>query len=210
MRQILALVALLAIATAGCSGSHTQLYRVPPRIDLARHEMIGVIEFNSQSEGELDSMATRRFLESAREDQGLVRVLELGTESEALRSVGRDHFDAKAFQELGRKHGLASVIVGELTFSDVRPSVRIAPDLRSGGLSANVDATLAVRLIETATGASLWNRSARVTQSVGHVSVLGGGRVVFDADDPERAYGGLVDTLVAEVTRDFHAGWERH
>lgn len=212
MKKILAraaLLAVVAVVTVGCSGSHTQLYRVPPRIDLTRHEMIGLIEFSSPSEGQLDTMATRRFIESARRDQGLVRVLELGPQSAALGSVGRDRFDAETFKELGRTHGLATVIVGELTVSDVKPSVRIAPDLRSGGLSANVDATLAVRLIETSTGASLWNSSARVTQSVGHVSLLGGGRVVFDADDPERAYGGLVDTLVAEVTRDFHAGWER-
>ena len=207
MRRVLACTALLAIVAVGCSSS--QVFRVPPRIDLARHELIGVIEFSSTSEGELGALATRRFMESARQDQGLVRVLEVGPAQQALGSVGRDRLDAETFRALGQQHELRTVVVGELTVSKVRPSVRIDPDLRSGGLSARVDATLAVQMIETETGASIWSRSARATQSVGQISVLGGDRIVFDADDPERAYGGLVDALVAQVTRDFQVGWER-
>ena len=30
------------------------------------------------------------------------------------------------------------------------------------------------------------------------------------ADDPERAYGALVCTVVGQVTDDFYAHWERH
>jgi hypothetical protein len=87
--------------------------------------------------------------------------------------------------------------------------VQVAAGPRTGHLSGKVDATLAVQLIETATGASLWSNSARSTQTVGHISVFRGGDFVFDAKDPEQAYGGLVDHLVANVTRDFRATWER-
>jgi hypothetical protein len=62
-----------------------------------------------------------------------------------------------------------------------------------------------VQLLETSTGASIWSSSAQVRQNVGHISVSDGRN--FDASDPESAYGGLVDTLVEQVTRDFRGTW---
>jgi hypothetical protein len=76
-------------------------------------------------------------------------------------------------------------------------------------VSAQVDATLDVQMIETATGASLWSGSGRATRTLGNVGVFGGRDFAFDAADPERAYGDLVDALVEQATRDFHATWER-
>ena len=194
--------ALLLVLTSGCAGRNYETVRLPPRIDLRQHEMIGVIEFETQSDGELGRLATRRFTELARRDQGMVRIVTFGSDSAAARDVA-------AFRALGREHGLQTIVVGELTVSDIRPDISIAATLRSGSLSARVDATLSVRMIETATGASIWSSSARATKDVGHVSVIAGGKFVFDAEDPERAYGGLVDTLVAQVTRDFQVSWER-
>lgn len=198
---------LLLVATVGCT--HHQTVMVPPRLDLARHELIGVIEFDSSSKGGLAPLATRRFTELARRDQGMVRMVELGSPSQALASVGASAFSGETFKALGQKHGVRTILIGELTVSDVRPDLKISTSWRSGSLSANVDATLAVQLIETSTGASLWNRSARATRSVGHVSVLGGKNVAFDADDPERAYGDLINALADQVTRDFRVSWER-
>jgi hypothetical protein len=198
---------LLLVVTAGCTARQT--YRIPPRIDLTQHEMIGVIEFRSSAEGELAAMATRRFTEAARADQGLVRMVGIGTEKDALASVGRKEMDPESYQALGKDRGVRTIVVGELTVSEIRPDVRLSSGLGGGSLSARVDATLAVELIETSTGASIWSRSARATDSVGNVSVFKGGNVVFDAEDPERAYGDLVDNLVAQVTHDFRATWER-
>ena len=64
------LAVLLLALTVGCAAKQT--YRVPPRIDLTQHEMIGVIEINSSSEGELGPLATRRFTDEARRDQGVL------------------------------------------------------------------------------------------------------------------------------------------
>ena len=74
---------------------------------------------------------------------------------------------------------------------------------------ADVDATLVVQLIETSTGASLWSSSASASKNVGQLSVFEGGDFVFGAEDPEDAYGDLVNALVAQVTNDFRARWER-
>jgi hypothetical protein len=178
-------------------------------MDLTQLEMIGVVEFSSTSEGELGSIATQRFTEAARRDQGLVRMMDFGASSAALGTVGEDEWSPGAFKALGKEHDVRTVLIGELTVSDVRPNISISAALESGSLTAQVDATLAVRLVETASGASIWSRSASATYSVGHVSVFGGGEIAFDATDPERAYGGLVDTLVQQVTRDFQVSWVR-
>ena len=109
---------------------------------------------------------------------------------------------------LGAKHGVRTIVTGELIVSEVKPDIAIH-SWTSGSVSGKVNATLAVELIETETGASIWSSSARSTRSVGHISVFKGGDFIFDADDPEEAYGDLVDSLVAQVTRDFRVSYER-
>jgi hypothetical protein len=198
MGRVLVVAALLAVL--GCATKPAVM--VPPRIDLKEHERIGILRFVSTAEGDIATLATRRFTELARADQGVVRIVEV--------PAGRHQAtDPASLQALGRELGLRTIVLGELTVSDVRPDVRVATDLRSGSLNAQVDATLDVRMVEIATGASIWNRSARASRSVGGVSVFGVENVSFDAADPERAYGPLVDTLVEEVTRDFRVRWER-
>ena len=102
-----------------------------------------------------------------------------------------------------------TIFTGELIISDIRPAIRISSDLGNMGVAADVDATLNVEMVETASGASIWSRSASVTKRVGEVSLLGSRDVVFDADNPERAYGELIDALVVAVSGEFRATWER-
>lgn len=207
--RIAVVFVLLALAAACAARTRTVSVMVPPQIDLKAREVIGVIGFTAPSKGGLGPLVTRRFVESARRDQGLVRIVELGSVNDALRSVGRDRLDADALAAIGRAAGVKTILVGALTVSKVKPDVRLGVDLRSGSVSAEVDATLAVQMIEASSGASLWSRSAGARRSVGHVSLLGGGHFYLDADDPARAYGGLVDALVERVARPFHVSWER-
>jgi hypothetical protein len=208
MRRSLCTGLLVATVAAllGCGGTKVM---VPPRIDLQQHEILAIIEFASSNEGKLGELASARFMEEARLDQGLVRIVELGPEDEALRQVGKDRLDRSAYMALGEEHDVATIFTGELEVSDIRPAISVSGDLRNLGAAADVDATLTVQMIETASGASLWNRSASVTKRVGSVSVLGGRDFVFDAEDPEKAYGELVDALVGLVTADFKVSWVR-
>jgi len=199
-------VAGLAIAASGCGGTRVM---IPPRIDLAQHEVVGVLEFTTSSEGKLGTMVTRRFIEFARQDQGLVRILDLGPQAEALEAVGRRRLDAYALRALGEKHQVQTIFAGRLEISNVRPDVRIDPGLLRSSVAADVDASLVVQMAEAATGASLWSGSASATRRVGHVRVLGGGDFAFDATDPDRAYTDLVEALAYQVSRDFRASWER-
>lgn len=208
MRRIpeIAVLAGIVLLAQGC-GSHT-LVQIPPRIDLTRHEILGVIEFTSTAEGSLPSYTTARFIEEMRADQGMIRVVELGPEEALLESLGLTQMDREAFEAIGEEHGLTTIVAGELDVSGVRPAISIRRGLSGISAAADVDARLEVRMIEVASAASIWSRSAEATRRVGHVNVLGG-HFDFDADDPEEAYGELVRALVQAVTEDFKVHWER-
>ena len=198
---------VLAFPIAAALGCGTKVM-VPPRIDLADHEIMGIIEFSSSKEGELGPLATNRFMEEVRVDQGIVRIVELGTEDEILAAIGRERLNQDAYKLIGQQRNVKTIFAGELVVSDIRPAISITTDLSNIGAAADVDATLTVQMVETATGASIWSRSASVTKRVGQVGLVGGD-FTFDADDPERAYGELIDALVWLVTEDFKVTWER-
>jgi len=201
MKRIsITVLGLFVVVAAGCAAKYRTVM-VPPRIDLSEHDLIAIVEFESSNAGELGPLATRRFTELARRDQGLVRMMTVEPAS--------DRRDSKAFRELGESHGAQTVLVGSLDVSDIRPNLSLSNTLKSGTLTANVAATLTVDLIETETGASIWSASSRATKTIGHISVFGGKQFTFDAEDPEQAYGPLIDALVSHVTADFQATWLR-
>jgi hypothetical protein len=201
---------VLTLACWGCASTQrAPAVMVPPQIDLRSRETIGVIRFGSTAKGELGPMATRRFTEAARRDQGLVRIVDLGSRDQALQSIGRERLDPDALIALGRKNGVKTIVTGELAVSKVRPDVSIDSLLRSGSVTAQVDASLEVQMYEVDSGAALWNRSARATHSVGNVRIWGAKEFAFDAKNPDQAYGDLVDDLVAQVSRPFQVSWVR-
>ena len=183
---------------------------VPPRIDLTEHEIIGIIQFESDSKGELAPLTTRKFTEAIRRDQEMIRIIDLGTEAEVLKEIGHDRLNKAAFQEIGGKYDVATVVAGELLVSDVRPDISIALIFTAGmSVSAEVDATLDVQMVETETGASLWSTSVTKTEEIANVNIWEGGVFVFGAEDPERAYGKLVHALVEDASQDFRVTWRR-
>jgi hypothetical protein len=207
----LSVITLLLVVTFGCGGVARQ-YRtvqIPPRVDLRQHEMIGLIEFDSKEESELASLTSKRFVDMARRDQGLVRMIDLGTVEDAMRAVGQESWNPETFKAIGRTMNVQTILIGELKISDPKPRVNIGAALRSGSVDAEIKVVLEVQLIETATGASLWSRTAQRGKSIGHISGGKGQPLMVGVEDPERAYADLIESLVAEVTKDFHVSWER-
>jgi len=203
------LAVLSLILLWGCaSNPPARRVWVAPRVDLKPYEILGIVDFASTSKGELAALATRRFAEAARRDQDMVRMIDVGSQPEALASVSRDRWNPESCRAIGRKHGVRTLFHGTLTLSSVRPTVQLSAFLRSGQVTAQVDATLEVQMVEAETGASIWSRSASATRTVGQVSVFGGKEFVFDAEDPERAYGDLVNYLVGQVARDLQGSWQ--
>ncbi len=88
--------------------------------------------------------------------------------------------------------------------TSVKPKINIGRMLTSMSLEANVSADLTTRLFETKSGATAWTRSSRGSAPVAAVSLAGNGLPTsFESDDPEKAYGKLVNALVRKVGSDF-------
>lgn len=195
-RTLFLALSVMIVAGLGCGPKYRTEW-LPPRVDLTEHDVIAVIEFDSSSEGQLGSLATRRFTDLARRDQGMVRMKNVAGKPSTR--------DGNELQRVGEDYGAQTVLIGEVKVSDIRPNISIARSLASGKLTANVDAELTVDLVETESGASIWSASARASRTIGQISVFDGKRFTFDAEDPEQAYGDLIDALVVQVTHDFRS-----
>ena len=196
----------LMVITTNCG----RKVMVPPRIDLSQHEVVGMIQFQCDKKGELAPFTTQKFTEAIRRDQEMIRIIDLRTEGEVLKETGHDKLSKAAFQAIGETYEVATIFTGELLISDIRPNISVGLLFLIGAsVSAEVDATLDVRMVETESGASLWSTSVSATREIGNVTIFEGGGFVFDAEDPERAYGKLVNALVEEASQDFRVTWKR-
>lgn len=200
------LVLVAGLLTFACA--KRQVIQVPPRVDLHALGTIGIAEFSSGAKGNLSAFATQRFIEALQESQPGVVVLELGKVAELTDASGNVTVDHDAIQAVGEKYNVGALIVGNLVVEDVRPKIDLHGMLTTMSVSADVDAGLTARLLETGRGATLWTRATRTTRRVAQVGV-GGGQVRFDARDPKGAYGELVDALVNDITHDFRYSYVR-
>jgi hypothetical protein len=192
-------LAVAALGLAGCGPKEM----VPPRIDLGGYDAVGLVTFTSNAEGNLAEYATQKFLQMVTESQPEARFIELGEEREVLESVAKTRMDRDAALAIGEKHKVSTVIVGNLEISDVRPKLNLGPWFTPMGVEAEVEASLMGKMLDTKDGATVWTASARDRKTVAHVSVFPGGAFIFDADNPDQAYGDLVESLVRNVSRDL-------
>jgi hypothetical protein len=72
---------------------------------------------------------------------------------------------------------------------------------------ADVEAALTTRLMEVESGATVWSRSARSTETVAHAGLDSEGGLRVGGGDSDTAYGKLVNHLVHTVTQDFRPYW---
>jgi hypothetical protein len=195
-------LAVALFALAGLSGCSAKYMWVAPRLDLQPHSPVGLVTFTVENaQGSLHEVATRRFAEAAFAGQDRIELLELGEADEVLAAVGEPEMGPRAAQRIGTTYEVPAVFVGHLVVSNVTPSGALPP---FGGpqLRATVSVELTVRLLSTASGGTLWTRSARSTETVGEIGLVNG-RPYFGAEDPNNAYGRLVDELVVAVTEDL-------
>jgi len=191
------LAALLVLLTA-CA----KYVWAPPRVDLQPLSPVGLIEFTIEdAQGTLHEMATQRFAEAAFSGQAGIEILELGAAATVLAAVGEPEMGPRAAQRVGTEYEVPAVFVGHLVVSDVKPR-GVLPPFGGPHVEATVSVELTVRLLSTRTGGTLWSRSAKATETVGEIG-LAGGRPYFGAEDPNDAYGRLVDHLVGVVTADL-------
>jgi hypothetical protein len=182
---------------------------VPPNVDLAVFRNIGMIDFTSNAEGNLADYTTQKFLEIVTASQPDARIIEIGTEEEVLARVGAEEIDLYAIEAIATEYGVEGVITGHLEVSDIKPHFNISLDVGALGVEADVEATLSAKLYDASDGATVWTTSAKGRETVANVNFLAGGNISFDADDPDKAYGALVDKLMDQVTYDLRVRYER-
>jgi len=198
---------LLSFALLGCSS--TVLVPVPPRMDLGSYATLGLVEFASNSGRAIDASATRQFQEQIQAAQPGTRFIELGSREALLAAVGGKQLDPDAFKKIGEKYGVAAVFAGELAYSEPKTDLQISDLARlEGAVRAEMRGDISSRLVETATGASVWSNSARVRRQIGRLSVSAGNGVSADMSESNpRAE--MVPALVYRLTQDFRPGTAR-
>lgn len=196
-RIIFFILFVLLILTTGCSR-----VMIPPAVDLKPHEVIGIIQFNCNNEGKLAGYTTQKFMEWITTDQKEIAIIELGNEKDALAAIQKEKLGPEEVKLIGQKDSIKSMFVGDIQISDVHPHISIGPGFSFASASAEVEATLTVKLINTGNSATIWLGSSRGKSDVGSVGLFGGS-FIFDAKDPELAYGRLVENLVKKATKDF-------
>jgi hypothetical protein len=189
-------VPILFLAATSCA--HYQIVTVPPEVDLARFGTIGIIDFASHSSGPgLSAFATQKFLQQVTQAQPGVRLLPLGTLSEALASVGHSNLDSSAVKALATKFGVQAIIAGNLEF---QKQTSVGLSMSSFGVSADVNGTLGATLYDALSGAILWTRTEAGRQHQAGMSVEPGA-VGIEATD--NAYTRMVQEMSFHITDPF-------
>ena len=197
---------LVGLSAVGCA--HTVVVQVPPKIDLQPYETIGIVEFSSNSQENLNQVATQKFMGCIQNAQPRVRFLELGPEDQLVRKLGRDSLDIEAIKAIEKQYGVSSIFTGRVEISNVKPKVSMATDLSSLRASAVVNISMVSKHWETVSGATIWSNSRQ-----GHWKVAGirsnAKDISFSMNAPEDQYGRYLEELAYAVTDNFRPHYER-
>ena len=206
MRRFIVPILLGFFLVSGCSS--TVLVTVPPRVDLKGYGTLGVVDFTSASGGAGGARATQQLQEQIQAAQPGTRFIELGSRDAVLATVGRNQLDAEAARRIGKRYGVDAVFLGEIAYSDAKTDIRVN-DLTKldAGLRTEVRGDISARLLETASGASVWSNSGWVRRQVGHVNVSEYGvSGSMTKSDPREE---MVPALIYQITHDFRPSTER-
>jgi hypothetical protein len=188
----------------GCGG---QKVLVPPRIDLKIYGTLGMIEFETNSKGNIAQFTSEKVLRALQEAQPGTPIVEMGTMHDVLSAVGRNSLDIETIKLVATKYGVGGIVTGKLDVEKVKPSVNISAIIKELGVSAYVEATLSAKLVEAKSGATIWSNSIQGREKVASVGIMGGD-IYFNAKDPDKAYGSMVKRLIGVISNDFWAHWE--
>ena len=180
------------------------LVLVPPEVDLLPYERIGLISFSVENaEGQLDEMATQRFLQDITRFQRGVQIIELGHLDEVLGKINKTSLDHEAMSAIGEHFGVTSFFHGKIKVSDVKPDVDIAALIKSLSVRASFNISMSARLYSAETGATLWTDSVFRKESLANMSISPDQIPYFGVRDQDETYKLLVERMVYELTRDF-------
>lgn len=177
---------------------------VPPEIDLIPYGRVGLISFSLENaEGQLDKLATQRFLQEITYHQRGVQIIELGPLGEVLGKVDKTTLGQEGAKAIGEHFGVSHFFYGKISVSDVKPQIDISTLIRSMRIRATFSISVTARLLAAETGATLWTDSVYVKESLAYMSI-GNDRIpYFDVRDQEETYRTLIEGMIHDLTRDF-------
>jgi len=206
--QFITILALCVFLAAACSHTRTEKVQMPPKMDLISCGTIGMIEFSSNAEDDLQQYLTREYLQSIYDAQPGVRILELGSSEALLNSLQRSRLDPETIRLIGDTYKVDAVVFGSLNLSQVKPSINFSSVMDAVNAKVYIEGILNTRVRETRSGATIWSRQSRGKKPVAGLNFSKRGPVTFGASDPEEKYGQLVEGLVYTNTADFRPYYE--
>jgi len=199
---------LIILLFIGCSRS--MIVTVPPAVELIPYGNIGLISFSTENaKGQLDEMATQRFLQAVTQFQRGAQLIEIGGLNEVLAKVGETSIDQETVKVIGEHFNVKAVFSGKISISDVKPQFSIGALIKSMGVRASFTISMTSRLYSTETGATLWTDSIRWKDSLANLSLSEGGIPYFNVRDQDEAYATLIENMIFELTRDFRPTHQR-
>jgi hypothetical protein len=202
-----ALVGATLLLLFGC-GTPTVKVQVPPRVNLKSWPLIGVVDFTTNANPPMGKEATEKFIQNLEAAQPGARLLELGSGERILRELNRNAFDPATIKAMGARYGVAAVLVGHFEVSGMTPDISLSPSADSFSASAKVNSDLSAKLLETATGATVWSNGAHGRWSLGGLHFSSGGLGNLRYEDPANQYRKMVLDLASVATNDFRPTYE--
>ena len=200
MQSALAICATLILSACG-----SKYAQVPARLDLVPYGRVAIVTFSAdQANSAMSTLATQRFAEALLASQSGVELLELSSADSSVKNLVAKGDGAALAQALGRQKDVPAVFVGQLRMSQVKPRGHL--DASGVNLKASVSAELAVQLLSTKTGGTMWRSSSMANGTLGRVA-LNGQLPSVAVRDRDEAYNQVVSQLIADVTRDLRPTW---
>jgi hypothetical protein len=193
---------LMLLSSLMCGCGKTVLVSVPSRVDLDRYQTLGIVEFASNAEQAIDALATSEFEKAIRGAHPGTRLLDLGSRATLLASVGSTTFDSDSIRKIGEKYSVPALFLGEISYSDPKTHVNLTDiNKLDPDLATEVRGDISCRLVETRSGARVWNSSARAWHQTGRAWVSAGqvNEAMTDADPRVE----MVPVMVHRLTQDL-------
>jgi hypothetical protein len=191
---------VVGLSVFGCA--HTVVVEIPPKIDLQPYETIGIVEFTSNSNENLNQIATQKFMGFIQNAQPQVRFLELGPEDQLVTRLGRNSLDIESIKAIEKQYGVSSVFTGRFEISNVQPKVNIGTGLSSLHASAVVSISMVSKHWETMSGATIWSNSRQGRWKVAGIH-SDSKDISFSMNNSDDQYGRYLEELAFAVTDNF-------
>jgi len=193
-----------AVVAAGVSCHSRPIVLVPPAMDLALYEPIGIITFTAENaKGDIEEMSTQIFLKQLTQYQK-APVIEMGDLDSVLRKAGVKALGPETDRTVGEVFGVKSFFVGSVKVSKLKPQVDIGAALNQRlRVRASTDITATVRFMSAESGATLWTDSSTLNGTLGVLSAGEGETPYVGVRDQDQAARDFLNELFYELTWDF-------